>query len=174
MGFTSFLTFVRGWLHMNSQDSPKLSIELVPSTAWGANVRAVLTPSAWDIIRREVYQAANHRCEICGGVGKAHPLEAHEVWEYNDQLHVQRLVRMIGLCPACHSVKHFGLAMIRGQTMKALNHLAHVNGWTLSKAQAYVKQSFKTHEERSRHVWLLDITALKPYGVAIKVKPIPG
>ena len=39
----------------------------------------------------------------------------HEVWDYDDARRVQRLVRLIALCPACHEVKHLGLAAKRGR-----------------------------------------------------------
>jgi hypothetical protein len=55
------------------------------------------------------------RCEICGGRGPEHPVECHERWRYNDLIRTQTLVRMIALCPACHQVKHVGLANVRGK-----------------------------------------------------------
>lgn len=165
----SLLDRVRDWVKSMDLPPPILTIELVPSPAWGSNVRAVLTTVSWDILRKKVYRAANYHCEICGGQGKAHPVECHEVWDYNDKTHVQKLVKMTALCPACHAVKHFGLAMVKDQTEPALHHLATVNGWTGTQALKYVNECFEIHRKRSAHHWTLDLSALEKYGVRMAV-----
>jgi hypothetical protein len=142
---------------------PKLTIELVPSTAWCANVRSTITPEQWDIVRRAVYRAANHRCEICGGAGDQWPVECHEVWHYDDSAHVQRLVRMIALCPACHAVKHMGRSHAAGKGREALAHLAKVNGWDYAAAGRYFVETMQIWTERSNHQWQLDLSALATY-----------
>ena len=55
--------------------SPRLTIELVPSTCWFSNVRSNISKQDWDRLRKETYKKANYRCEICGGVGRNHPVE---------------------------------------------------------------------------------------------------
>src|SRR5260221_7272932 len=101
---------------------PRLTIELVPATSWLANVRAVVTPQTWARLRGQVGNAAGWRCEICAGQGRHHPIECHEVWHYDDNNHIQQLVRLIALCPACHRVKHIGLTTKRGGGDAALHH----------------------------------------------------
>lgn len=105
-----------------------------------------------------VYQAAGYRCEICGGVGKRHPVEAHERYEYDEksQPPCQRLVGLIALCPPCHAVKH--LYRTRAVSIEqndptiyedALRHLAEVNGWDDTKVQTYlaeVREEFRLRE----------------------------
>jgi hypothetical protein len=61
------------------------------------------------------------------------------VWDYDDGRQEQRLVRLIALCPACHEVKHLGLAAKRGRHAASLAHLAKVNGWTTDDAEAYAE-----------------------------------
>ena len=68
----------------------KLTIELVPKTAWFSNLRSILARAAWDKLRKESYKNAAHKCEICGGYGKKHPVECHEIWEYDDKNHIQK------------------------------------------------------------------------------------
>ena len=77
----------------------KLTIELVPSTSWFNNVRSQVSAQEWDIIRHIVYAKANNICEICGGKGNKHAVECHEIWEYDDKEHIQKLIGMIALCP---------------------------------------------------------------------------
>jgi len=141
----------------------KLSVELVPKTAWYSNVRSNVSKSEWDKIRKKVYAEAGHVCEICGGVGKRHPVECHEVWEYDDKKHIQKLASMIALCPACHSAKHLGRAKAVGIYHLALQQLMKVNGWTHKEATDYAKKAFEEWRERSNHPWKLDLRGLNRY-----------
>jgi Domain of unknown function (DUF5710) len=43
----------------------QLFIDLIPETAWYANVRAMVHPCDWDRVRWHVYARANHCCECC-------------------------------------------------------------------------------------------------------------
>lgn len=154
---------------MENSASPKLSVELVPRTCWFSNVRERVSRQEWDRIRSQAYQNAGRRCEVCGGRGSKHPVECHEVWEYDEAVGVQRLVRMIALCPACHEVKHIGLAGIKGRGDVARAHLAAVNGWTAAVASRYVDEAFAVWSARSGRAWSLDVSALASYGVDPKI-----
>lgn len=138
----------------------KLTIELVPSTAWYSNVRSNVTPQEWDVLRKECYKKAGYKCEVCGGKGPKHPVECHEIWDYNDESCTQTLKGLIALCPSCHEVKHIGLAQINGKFNQALEHLAKVNGITVDEANLYVEASFEIWGKRSQKEWNLDITIL--------------
>jgi hypothetical protein len=150
---------------MAIDSTPRLTIELVPQTCWFSNVRDRVSREDWDRMRKQVYKRADHRCEVCGGRGSKHPVECHEVWEYDETARVQRLVRMIALCPACHEVKHMGLAGIKGRGEIAAAHLAEVNGWTPQVTAVYIDQAFAVWKERSDRTWSLDVSALAAYGV---------
>lgn len=145
----------------------KLSIELVPSTAWYSNVRDILSQEQWDIVRKQVYDTSWHLCEICGGVGPKHPVEAHEIWKYDDETKVQSLVKILSLCPDCHQVKHIGLAQIKGKFEIALKHFIKVNKIKRNDAIKYVELQFNIWKERSEHKWKLDISKLKDYGIDV-------
>lgn len=144
---------------------PKLTSELVPKTAWYSNVRSNVTRAEWDVIRKQVYADAGHVCAICGEVGKKHPVECHEVWEYDDVAHTQKLITMTALCPACHCVKHLGRAQAVGIFNIAIEHMMKVNGWTRKEAMEYSKKVFAEYEIRSQHKWKLDIRALSNYNM---------
>ena len=107
--------------------SRPLTAELVPSGLWWVNLRSILRPGEWDALRAAVYEEAGHRCEICGDVGRRHPVEAHEVWSWAGQ--VQRLVRLVALSPGCHFVKHAGRAQLLGRENDVVDQLRTVNGW---------------------------------------------
>lgn len=142
--------------------SYKLVSEIVPSSSWYNNVRSNVTEKEWNILRKKSYEAANHKCEICGDTGKNqgfnHNVECHEIWEYNDETHVQKLIGLISLCPYCHKVKHPGLAGLRGETDIVINQLMKVNNITEKEAQKLLGDSWEVYFERSLHQWELDIT----------------
>jgi hypothetical protein len=142
---------------------PRLEVELVPEPCWWSNVRSIVDPPVWDRLRRQVYRQARYRCEICGGRGPQHPVEAHEVWAYDDLRRTQRLERLIALCPACHEVKHLGLARVRGIERRALAHLARVNGWPPETVTLYTRRAFAVWEQRSEHGWNFDLGGLDGY-----------
>jgi hypothetical protein len=145
--------------------TPRLTVELVPRTCWFSNVRDRVSREDWDRMRSRVYEHAGSRCEVCRGRGSKHPVECHEVWEYDERTAVQRLVRMIALCPACHEVKHMGLAGIKGRGEIAAAHLAEVNGWTAQVTARYIEEAFAVWEARSARTWSLDVSALAAYGI---------
>jgi hypothetical protein len=138
-----------------------LSVELVPKTAWGANLRSVLSEEEWDYVRQSVYKAANYRCQVCGGYGTNWPVECHEEWEWDDEDHIQRLVGLVALCPACHRVKHIGLANHYGKFEEAVNHLMEVNGWNQEQAIDHIHQAEIDCHRRSAWTWELDLSWLK-------------
>jgi hypothetical protein len=149
----------------------RLTIELVPSTCWFNNIRTCVSKADWDKIRKSVYKNSHYFCEICAGQGQKHPVECHEVWHYDDKVHIQKLERMIALCPSCHEVKHIGLAKVKGRLQYAMNHLAKVNDWNLIQVTRYVSQSFKTWERRSQFQWDVNLSQLSLYNVVIKDMP---
>lgn len=142
-------------------DTPKLTVELVPATAWGANLRSILHPSHWDRLRRASYRRAGYRCEICQGKGPKHPVECHEIWHYNDEDKRQTLQGLISLCPPCHRVKHLGHAHVIGKGDEAREHLRQVNGWSQSETARYIGTVFQRWEERSQFEWALDLSWLE-------------
>lgn len=134
-----------------------LTIEMIPKTAWGKNVRSSVSSVVWDNLRHAQYRKADLHCEICGVGGR---LECHEVWEYDEATHVQKLTGLIALCPSCHSVKHFGRTSTLGEEAKrnAIQHLMEVNNWTMKETQDHIQESIRVWQERSKHEWTLDIS----------------
>ncbi len=112
-------------------------------------------------MRRRTAKKAEYRCEICGGRGGRHPVECHEIWNYDDARLVQKLDGLIALCPDCHEVKHIGLAGVNGRADEAAAHLRRVNQWTEEKTEIYLDSVWETWEKRSRHNWQLDLSWLE-------------
>jgi hypothetical protein len=153
---------------------PKLEVELIPTTCHFSNVRTTVTAAEWDKIRFLSYEAAKNKCQICGSTGKLqgykHNVECHEIWDYDDENHVQTLVGLISLCPTCHQVKHIGRSIAIGKQQVCLQQLSRVNNWTQEEVHQHVLASFELHKERSKHQWKLDLSllTLEPYSIKLK------
>ena len=76
-------------------------------------MRSNVSKAVSNRLRHQVAADAGDRCEICGARGRRWPVECHETWDYDDDRKIQRLQRLVALCPACHEVKHAGLASKR-------------------------------------------------------------
>ena len=129
----------------------KLDFQLVPDGCWYTNLRSALPKEAWDRLRRAAYARAGGRCR----------LEAHEVWGYDDEKHIQKLENVIAVCPACHAVIHIGRTALLGKEPEAQAHFMKVNGCTQSEYHAALGEANRVHAERSRHEWVTDISKLK-------------
>jgi len=148
---------------MTTNQAAKLQIEVVPQTCWYKNLRLMLPKSEWDHLRKMAYNKYKYRCAICGGKGNKHPVEAHEKWEYDESTGIQKLVDIIALCPACHEVVHFGLACMRGNEGRALEHLQKVNGWNYFDAIQHVDDAKAAYKRRSCMEWKTDVSLIKEW-----------
>jgi hypothetical protein len=138
-----------------------LLIELVPRTSWNSNLRSILSVSKWDEIRRAAYVKAQYRCEICNGVGSKHPVECHEIWQYDDDKHIQKLIGVQALCPLCHQAKHIGFAEVQGRLKQTSEHIMKVNQWSKSQFKEHHREASKVWHKRSQHSWVVDISWIK-------------
>lgn len=135
----------------------KLSIELVPASMWGENLRKYLQPKYWTNLRKNIYRLAGHRCEICGKAGR---VECHETWEFDDAHSVQRLVGCKALCKLCHMAKHFGRSVTTGESDRVIEHIMRVNGWEPWQLAHHIEISFARFNRRSTRAWAVDISWL--------------
>ena len=140
----------------------KLKFELVPDSCWYSNLRSILKPKAWDIIRKDAYQRADGKCMICGR--KATRLEAHERWSYNEEKAIQKLEEVIAVCHTCHAVIHIGRTQLIGDEEKAIKHFCRVNKCAYAD---YIKELGKANEDHRRRnqipEWGLDLSYLERY-----------
>lgn len=143
-----------------------LHIELVPRPMWGKNARAVITPDSWEELRFK-YGATSRlsgkklKCKICGA--KSEELDLHEVWHFDNQERVQKLIELIPICDLCHSVKHFGHTSSLGVSHyeRAIQHLQKVNSWSSEQVVAHVELSMRDWEARSKCSYSLELTFLE-------------
>ena len=145
----------------------KLTIELVPKTCFYKNLRLNLKKSDWNKLKKEIYIKAEYVCEICQGVGKRHPVECHEIWDYNESTGIQTLKGLIALCSACHEVKHFGYATVRNRGDIVLRHFMKINKLNRQVAIDYVNEQFEIWQRRSCMKWKQDLSWLDNKGITL-------
>ena len=141
----------------------RLYFELVPRSSWCDNVRSKFTRAEWDRLRKQIYADYQHRCGICGAKGR---LAAHEIWDYDEQSHIQKLTGMIALCDLCHHVKHIGFAEVLASQGKlnlkrVIDHYCKINQCSLQDFDAQLEEAFRVWNQRSQHQWQVDISFLE-------------
>ena len=135
----------------------KLNIELVPQSAWGLNLRKLLNKKGWDILRKRVYSHYGYKCCITGERGEKHPVECHEVWEWNKETKTYYVVKLEALHPSVHLVKHFGLAQKIGKDKEAKELLQKVNGFSKEQVEKYIMNCFLEWNNNNKIEWKLDL-----------------
>lgn len=149
-------------------DGPALRPWLVPSPLWGKNLRAILSTEDWDRVRRHAYEEVGKRCRVCGGRGPKWPVEADEGFAYDDEALTHTLMGVIGLCPTCHGVRHWGKTVMKGREEVAFDQLMRVNGWSAETATAAVDEAFERWSWRSEQTWTSDYSwVTRTHGIAI-------
>ena len=140
----------------------KLTIEFVPLSAWGQNIRSKVKRSLWEKIRKDTIAKHAGKCAICGAGGK---LYCHEVWSYQDRTRVQKLTALEPLCWACHRVKHLGsteLLIASGRLSESvidrlIRHFMRVNNCDRKVFETHRVATLKFWKTRSKHHWTLDL-----------------
>lgn len=148
-------------------EPPYIVINLVPQTSWGRNLRALMGREAWKpFVRDHVYATTGSVCRICGGRGEQWPVEADEVWRYDDSRNIQTLHGIVPLCPACHEVRSAGLAVRNGRRSAIVDHLAWVERIRTRDAGERVEAALKQWASRSRRTWRIDLSLMETrYGM---------
>jgi hypothetical protein len=137
----------------------KLTVELVPKTAWSQSLAKLLPRSVWNTIRDGIIQENGKRCQICGE--EEGTMNLHEIWNYNDVKHVQKLEGFILLCSMYHHVKHIGIAGILASQGKldygkVVKHFCKINGCSEKEFKKHLDESFEIWRKRSEHDWKHD------------------
>lgn len=148
----------------------RLSIELVPMSCWGKNLRSRLRPVLWEQIREQTL-ASSCSCHACGSGRQLGKRECHEVWTYHDEILVQRLSDIVALCPSCHHVKHFGLSGILNIQAPAERRLRRINGWSASQLDEYLDLSFSVWNYSSHNSWNQDLNWITVHGFPYQARP---
>ena len=139
-----------------------LDFELVPDGCWYSNLRTLLPPGSWDVVRKKAYARAGGRCMICGAPTRRP--EAHERWSYDEANAVQKLEDVVAVCHACHEVIHIGRTQLAGREREAADHFMKVNGCTYAEYRAALGRANEAHRRRNGVAeWKLDLSLLPKF-----------
>jgi len=97
--------------------------------------------------------------------GRSRRPDCHELWVFETRAgrHIQRLERLIALCPDCHRVQHIGRAEVKGETDRVIAKLREVNGWTQCQAEAELSRAHRVCAQRKLVPWDLDLSVLSEF-----------
>jgi len=142
----------------------RLEAELVPNTVWESSLHNLLPRKVWDKIRSEIIQQNGKKCQICGDTEGR--MNLHEIWEYDDEKHIQKLKGFILLCQMCHHVKHIGFAGILASQGRldydsVIEHFCKVNQCARKDFESHEKKAFDLWRKRSQHQWKQDFGQYK-------------
>lgn len=145
----------------------KLHIELIPKTCWGSNLRTKLKKSDWDKIRKNIYSNEKMCCHICGEQCKS--LDAHEVWEFDEKNHIQKLLEIIGVCKPCHNSIHYGRAQQIAYEKQAQEQFLKFNDCEMIDLQEEFLRVQSDYIRRSKiDNWKLDLSFIEKEGYVVK------
>lgn len=144
----------------------KLTVELVPSTVWFSSVYRLIPRKEWERIREDIFNERGGKCQICSETEGV--MNLHEIWQYDDEKHVQKLKGFILLCKTCHHVKHIGLAGILASEGKldyneVIRHFCKVNNCSESDFRKHVDGAFEVWKRRSEFQWKQDFGRYKEF-----------
>ena len=146
-------------------DGEKYKLDFIPEESRKFNLRHILSPAAWDIVRRDSYKRAGYKCRICGR-GNCR-LEAHEKWAFDTENKIQKLTDVLALCHDCHAAIHYQrTALCDGAegARRAEEHFMRVNKCTESEFHEALARAAARHEELNKiEDWRLDLSFLKRF-----------
>ena len=137
-------------------------VDLVPKPSWGKKVSTILGGRKWRNIRKRELDRVRNRCEICGQEGEPRELICHELWEYDDANHVQRLRGYNVVCRGCNLIYHLGYAASNELANEAIEHFSKLTGLGFREARELLNSKYREliqiHKERSKHDWKIDVS----------------
>lgn len=149
----------------------KLRLELIPACNWHQNLAQILPKAVWDKLRKEVYAYYNWTCCICEETGVE--VHCHEVWYYDDNKKIQKLVGLQCLCKDCHNIKHWGRTVaevhagkLSQKYMEELTkHFCTVNNCSQEVFDRHKVEEGNRHHWRSSYKYKLDFGKMTPENI---------
>ncbi|MGP4068449.1 hypothetical protein [Halobacillus sp. B29] len=123
----------------------KLTIEIrKPSYAQNKTVRDSIPRALWTSVRNHVLEQSDFTCEVCGCRDEGN-LQAHEVWEYDEEEFLLILNDIQSLCKSCHDLKHIQHAALRIKDRKKRNLVMQKLIKHFIKVNNCTEEDFRNH-----------------------------
>ncbi|PCJ28102.1 MAG: hypothetical protein COA97_02165 [Flavobacteriales bacterium] len=121
-----------------------MKISLIPAKNWGENLRRYYSAYEWNGIRYDTEAEADYKCTICGSDERE--LHCHEIWKYDDDNCIQKLVGLQMVCEYCHHAIHWGALQEIDNTGKLIEkvkqHFLRINNCTEKEFVKHKKEAF--------------------------------
>lgn len=168
----------------------------IAAKAAGQNLWTLFDKSTWDHVRTTNYARSGYRCVLCGeqntraadGGSVRGPVDAHEVWSWSMPdddpsigIGIQRLERIMTLCPACHACFHASNATTRARRDARFEEAAafirerqmDINGMSPEELDVHLARSAEEWN-RTRGVdrWILDLSHLAAQDYMADTDPV--
>jgi len=140
----------------------RLEVSPIPSSSWGKSLANILRGELWDSIRKDIYKMYGHKCVMCKVGGSV--LHCHEVWQFDDRTHIQKLVGVICLCEDCHNIVHWMRTVTvakKGEYTEAYltflrKHFCAVNSCNLAAFSEHTSDVVAQYRKRDMYKWTID------------------
>lgn len=142
-------------------------VDLVPRSAWFANLRAMMPLSHWRGLSAYVIARAHGACEICSSEER---LEAHERWHFDPANGIQKLMRLMCVCKLCHLSIHSGIADVLGIREEIGFHIFQLTLWGKREMKQHMKEAGKRWEDLSVIAWEQDVSIAADAGIDLYSK----
>jgi hypothetical protein len=137
-------------------DQPILAPELVPEPLWYLSGQNLLPRRQWQAIRAAVIAEVGSHCSAC-----AQPIAAsaicHEMWSYENDAGIARLLGLTIICRPCNGVHHFGQASVGGWLPAVFEQLESVNGIDHAAAKEMLRQAKANWRSQSARSWTIRV-----------------
>ena len=90
------------WAAPPENDARLLGMPVIPPQMFFMAPRNFMGPKAWNKMRKECYEKAGYKCEVCGYQCEPGKMHAHEVYDIDYKTGESKFIRPVGLCIWCH------------------------------------------------------------------------
>ncbi|ANF97518.1 HNH endonuclease [Paenibacillus bovis] len=145
----------------------KLEIELIPESTMTINLRQQMSSYRWRQLSRQIQQQDQYTCQICRRTKglEIDKLHCHEVWDFDKENGIQRLIGLQSLCFQCHMIKHIGFAEMNGwiEKYQLVEHFCRVNRVTAADYAVHFHEAVQLWIARNRIDWIVELGEYADY-----------
>jgi len=128
-----------------------LTQPIVPVILHGLNPRNLMKSSEWDKLKKQYREKANHHCMICQRYvshSRGDWLELHEVYEYDYENLIQKIVDFVSICKECHMFIHLG----RTEALVSEGKITSAKFMDILNIGMFLLQSFDLLNEKNENL----------------------
>lgn len=144
-----------------SENHKKLTVCIMPRTQYIQFLHTEVYEQQWNYIASLCYHRASGVCEYCSSDEN---LVYHTAWKFENETKTVSVAGVELMCGRCYQAKSIDNLFIRPQTHDDLiSHLIKVNDMSFNDAKNAVAQAYKDCIERSKVIWVMDVSKQKSW-----------